>query len=210
MRVRTTAVWEQLRISQIFSGAALHVPLENLEPLAKLLCSVFLLPLQFHLYLSSATSREQLKIAQRPWWLHLAIPLLHCSVKNVTSCHRGSCSSILLPESESRYCESLIVDLFCTLDRCLAGQSHFACTVFEVPLRQTQYHIFISSLHITEFDLFIGETTVLIHASASTQPGPSTPIIPRSRLQLPCPSKMLVGNSANRSPGPLPELQPPM
>lgn len=75
---------------------------------------------------------------------------------------------------------------------------------------QLQYRLFELSHRNSEVDPFTGETTVWIHPSASTPPGPSMPVRPRLRSQLPPSSPMKKETPADRSPNSPSMSQPPL
>lgn len=92
---------------------------------------------------------------------------------------------------------------FCTFDWSFAGRSQLVDTVAELLARHTQYYLFDSSYPTLEVDPFTTETTVEIHAAASTSSGPSMIARPRIRPLLPSQSPMKMERHIARSSAPL-------
>lgn len=91
--------------------------------------------------------------------------------------HEGLVAEFAAKERVQLLDES-ITGTLCALDRSFVGRSHLAGTVFEVAMRQTQYHLFESSHYTSEVDTFTGETTVCIYAEKSTQLDTFMPVRP--------------------------------
>lgn len=173
IRELTTAAWEQLVIFQIFCGTALHAPFNENGTIPQAtqfrLSSAFVVSLTF-------TTRYFVGPAQDRLDKSSCNSVQHCfciaaSGEVTPRVIAGLVAEFSVKEQVALFGET-IIDAPCRLDRSFVGRYHLPETDIEALASQNHYNLFNSNHHITEVHPITCKTTVWIHASISTKPGP--------------------------------------